>query len=273
MEENIEQNENEEVINRVKRFLQEGCGCARGPNGGPCSGYFSEETVMSNLNNCLELSSAELDLVILANIQAFTRIDHIGDKRNGSPRCNFLFQSLTMCKDTFLNPYGLSYSRFRPLKEHFENYGISPRTYGNCKRLPSNTLPTTVVEDVKSFLTNYVEENSISLPGRVPGYKSDDIKLLSASETKMSVWHDFVAACTASEKQAVSYSKFKDLWEQFHPDVVVAKPMTDLCVICKQNTSKLVRLTNLADGEKSECVRTQQEHLQSWTKVLGQIYI
>ena len=80
MEGNIEQNENEEVINRVKGFLQEGCGCARGLNGGPCSGYFSEETVMSNLNNCLELSSAELDLVILANIQAFTRIDHIVDK-------------------------------------------------------------------------------------------------------------------------------------------------------------------------------------------------
>ena len=146
MEENIEQNENkEEVINRVKRFLQEGCGCERGPNGGPYSGYFSEETVMSNLNNCLELSSAELDLVILANIQAFTRINHIGDKRNRSPRCNFLFQSLSICKDMFLNLYGLSYSRFRRLKEHYENYGISPRTHGNCKRLPSNTLPTTVV--------------------------------------------------------------------------------------------------------------------------------
>lgn len=259
----IEQNENEEVINRVKRFLQEGCGCSRGPNCGPCSGYFSEESVMSNLNNCLELSSAELDLVILANIQAFTRIDHIGDKRNRSPRCNFLFQSLTICKEMFLHLYGLSYSRFRRLKEHYENYGISPRTHGNCKRLPSNTLPTTVVEDVKLFLTNYVEENAISLPGRIPGYKSDDIKLLSASETKMSVWRDFVAACTASEKQAVSYSKFKDLWEQFHPNVVVAKPMTDLCVTCQQNTSKLVRSANLPDGEKSECVRAQQEHLDT----------
>jgi len=259
----IEQNENEEVINRVKRFLQEGCGCSRGPNCGPCSGYFSEESVMSNLNNCLELSSAELDLVILANIQAFTRIDHIGDKRNRSPRCNFLFQSLTICKEMFLHLYGLSYSRFRQLKEHYENYGISPRTHGNCKRLPSNTLPTTVVEDVKLFLTNYVEENAISLPGRIPGYKSDDIKLLSASETKMSVWRNFVAVCTASEKQAVSYSKFKDLWEQFHPNVVVAKPMTDLCVTCQQNTSKLVRSANLPDGEKSECVRAQQEHLDT----------
>ena len=103
----------------------------------------------------------------------------------------------------------------------------------------------------------------LTLPGRIPGYKSNDIKLLSASKTKMSMWRDFVAACTASEKQAVSYSKFKELWEQFHPNVVVAKPMTDLCVTCQQNTSKLVRSVNLPDGEKSECMRAQQEHLDT----------
>ena len=66
-----------------------------------------------------------------------------------------------------------------------------------------------MVEDVKSFLMNYVEEKAISLPGRIPDYKSNDIKLLSASETKMSVWCDFVMACTASEKQAVTTPSLK----------------------------------------------------------------
>ena len=66
----------------------------RGAKGGPCSGYFSGKTVLSNLNNCLEQSSTELDLVILANIQAFTRIEHIGRK---SPHCNFLHQSVPIC--------------------------------------------------------------------------------------------------------------------------------------------------------------------------------
>ena len=35
-----------------------------------------------NLNNCLELTSGELDLIILANIQAFTRNNCIGIKRS-----------------------------------------------------------------------------------------------------------------------------------------------------------------------------------------------
>ena len=45
-----------------------------------------------------------------------------------------------------------------------------------------------MVEGVRTFLTNYVEENVISLPGRIPGFKSDDIKVLSSSESKIGVW-------------------------------------------------------------------------------------
>ena len=120
-----------------------------------------------------------------------------------------------------------------------------------------------VVDDIKCFLTNYVKENAIQLPGRIPGYKNDDIKLLSSSETKTSIWCHYTAACESSEKQSISYSKIKDLWQQFHPNVVVAKPMTDLCLTCQQNTAKLIRSANLPDGEKSECVRAQQEHLNT----------
>lgn len=258
----FERSESEsQMFANVKQFLQDGCKCSRGPKDGPCSSQFTEETVMSNLNNCLELSAKELDLVIIANIQAVTRIEQVGEKRNRSPRCNFLFQSKSICREMFLNLYGLSYSRFRRLKEHYENNGLSTRTHGNCKRLPKNTLPHAVVEDVKVFLANYVEENAISLPGRIPGYKDDDIKLLSSHETKIGVWRAFETACEAAGKQAVSYSKFIDLWQQFHPNVIVAKPMTDLCLTCQGNTSKLLRAANLLDQEKSECVQAQQQHL------------
>ena len=40
------------------------------------------------------------------------------------------------------------------------------------------------------------------LPGKIPGYKSDDIKLLSSSNTKMSVSRDFQRACEQSNKQS-----------------------------------------------------------------------
>ena len=34
------------------------------------------------------------------------------------------------------------------------------------------------------FLKSYTEENAILLPGRIPGYKRDDIKLLPSSCSK-----------------------------------------------------------------------------------------
>ena len=59
------------------------------------------------------------------------------------------------------------------------------RVHGNSKRLPHDTLPQVVAEDVKNFLSNFAEENAILLPWRIPGFKNEDIVLLSSSKTKM----------------------------------------------------------------------------------------
>ena len=241
--------------------MHDGCGCALGTKGGPCSGQFTEQVVFFNLNNCRELSSVELDLVILPNIQAFTHSESIGKKRSRNPRCNFYYQSQPICKEMFLHFYGLSDSRFRRLKEQYQNHGISPRTHGNAKRLPQNTLPQSAIEAVDTFLSNYVKENAICLPGRIPGFKNDDIKVLSSSESKTSVWRAYDTTCKTADMRAVSCRKFLQLWEQFYPNVVVAKPMTDICLTCQQNTSKLQRSANLSDREKSECLKAHQDHL------------
>ena len=107
-------------------------------------------------------------------------------------------------------------------------------------------------------MSNFADENAVLLPGRIPGFKVEDIRLLSSSDTKMHVWNAFTRICKESTKQAVSYTKFINLWKQFHPNLVVAKPMADLCFTCQQNTYKLLRGANLPEEEKSECVQTQQ---------------
>ena len=76
----------------------------------------------------------------------------------------------------------------------------------NKKRLPSNTLPYSTVADIKAFMSNYVEENGVLLPGRIPGYKNDDIKLLSSCESKMGVWRCYNKSCEAAGKNSISYS-------------------------------------------------------------------
>ena len=215
------------------------------------------QDVLSSL--CTEQPGA--DSPVLTNIQACTKIKITGGKRKRSSQCSFLCVNRPICKNMFSHLYRISYSRFCRLKEHHEEHGLAQRVHGNCKKLPHNALPQAVSADIRNFLTNYVEENAVLLTGRIPGFKKDDIRLLLSSETKMNVWHAFKRACKETGKQAVCYTTFTKLWEQFHPDVVVTKPMTDLCLTCQQNTLKLLRSANLLDRAKSECVLAKQHHL------------
>ena len=96
------------IVHKVQKFLQVGCGCHQGLKGGQCSDYFTVETVIGNLYDCLELSHAELDLVILANLQAFTAAEVTGGKRKRIPAYSFLYQSHPICKEMFLHMYGIS---------------------------------------------------------------------------------------------------------------------------------------------------------------------
>ena len=61
----------------------------------------------------------------------------------------------------------------------------------------------------------------------------------------------------------MSSSKFLQMWGQFYPDVVVSKPMTDLCITCQQNTNKLQRAANLLESEKAELLKDHQDHINS----------
>lgn len=115
----------ESIIANVQKFMQDGCGCRRGLESSQCSDQFTEKTVLDNLYNCLELSHVELDLVVLANIQAFMAIEAIGEKRKRSPPYSFLYCSQPICKEMFLNLYGISKSRFQRLVDHDQNHCIS----------------------------------------------------------------------------------------------------------------------------------------------------
>ena len=162
----IEREENpSEIIETAKKFLQNGCGCSRGSKGGACSREFKEEAVLFNLNNCLKLTGGQLN--------ATTALE-----RSRSSRCTYQFQSIVICKEMFIHLYGIGYSWLHWLKEHYEKYGIHLRTHGNTKTLPSSTLHQLITENVHSFLTNYVEENVFVLPGRIHGFKREDVQVL-----------------------------------------------------------------------------------------------
>ena len=49
---------------------------------------------------------------------------------------------------------------------------------GFTKTLPSRALSFVEKSSLVTFIENYAEQNAVLLPGRIPGYKKDDLELL-----------------------------------------------------------------------------------------------
>ena len=67
-----------------------------------------------------------------------------------------------------------------------------------------------------------------------------------------SVWVQYKAASEVATIRAVSYEMFCKLWRTLLAHITVMKPMTDLCSVCQQNSTALMRAANLAEEDKSE---------------------
>ena len=70
------------------------------------------------------------------------------------------------------------------VKASFLATGLTTRVHGNTKKLPKHALKLDEVKNLVTFLSNYAEKNAILLPGRIPGYKRDDLQVLPSSTTK-----------------------------------------------------------------------------------------
>ena len=176
-----------------------------------CSATLSLDDVTECRNNCNELSSAELDLVILGIIYSSLNCNETSifgrvEKNRQTTRMSFFYHGKRICNKTFLFLHCLQSYRFHSLVKHYKKNGLTLQTHGNSKRLSSNALSTETVEQVFKFINNVGEEQALLLPGRVPGFKRIDVKLLPSNLTKHSLWKKYSDICMSTGQASVGYS-------------------------------------------------------------------
>ncbi len=225
----------------VTDFMRSGCGCKLW-QGNCCSEQFSQSYVESARLNCFGLSNTELDMVILGQIMANSNLSPTTStvSRNApSPRqkkyTKYFHEGSAICLPMFRFLHGIGAMRLKNLVKHYKQNGLVPRTHGNIKRLPSNTLSFTAIENVIRFLLNYSDQHGLLLPGRIPGYSRSDIKLLPSSLSKRKLWQIYHQATIDTDNvHAAAYSTFCILWRKLLPSIIIMKPMTDLCWECQK---------------------------------------
>ena len=103
------------------------------------------------------------------------------EKTRQSTRMSFSYHGRRICKKTFIFLHCLQYFRFHSLLKHYKKNGLTLRTHGNTKRLPSSASSIETVERVVKFIKDVAEEQALLLPRRVPGFKRIDVKLLPSN--------------------------------------------------------------------------------------------
>ena len=238
---------------RIARYLAGGCSCQHGPKSTPCHKLFSAAQYREMRDECRELSRDELDLVVMGQLRALTLRDPVTQRATTRVRSNaqFLFGGHHICMSTFCFLQNIGISKLNAIKTSWLKHGLRSRFHQH--RSPHNVTSLSDVQLVVRLILHYAEDNAILLPGRIPGYKRDDLQLLPSSATKREVWelyHD--AAIEQDGSRAVCYSLFCQLWKKLTPHIVVTKLMSDLCWTCQKNSTLIMRAHNRPVEEKTE---------------------
>ena len=137
------------------------------------------------------------------------RVSNAGrvEKMRQRTRMPFLLHSHRICLKTFLFMHRLHKTRFYSRVKHNRVSGLSLRTHGNKSwRLPSSAFSAETIKRVVKFIMNVAEDQAFLLPGRVPGLKRTDKKLLPTSMTKSRLWKRCVETGKASVQCHISTS-------------------------------------------------------------------
>ena len=117
------------------------------------------------------------------------------------------------------------------------------------------------------FINNYADVHAMPLPGCLPKYNDFRVTLLPSDVTKWKVYDEYVVASqeiqAAQEVQVCifGYREFCCLWSETVPYISVMLPSSDLCFTCQQNTSAIMRSSNLQEEEKSQKLKDVEAHL------------
>ena len=160
-----------------------------------CSTKFSVKHYLARANS-QQLDRKELDMAVMGQVMAFTFCNQLQNttqyrhrpKQRERNTSMFYHNGVRVCKNTFLFLHDIGNFRLKAIRAHYLSEGLVPRIHDHTGRTAPNALVLGDIKGLITFVMHYVESNGILLPGRIPGYKRDDIKLLPSSCTKRAVW-------------------------------------------------------------------------------------
>ena len=171
----IENDDSSDAEGRIDRFRSDGCKCQLS-GGEPCHTLFTATQIRAACDKCHQLTHDQLDIVVMGQLRSSCRNDRatLKSKANNTVRQRsmtlFHFGGHRICHTFFLFLHAMGTKRFKAIKQSWLERGLCPRIA--LKILPHNTTRLSDVKCIVRFVLQYAEDNTILLPGRIPGYNA-----------------------------------------------------------------------------------------------------
>ena len=170
--------------------------------------------------------------------------------------------------------YSLGKERYESLKKHYIACGLTTRQHSNKRRRPHNALSFAEIKRLVKFIENYAEDHAILLPGRIPGYKRDNLQLLPSNTTKKVFTTRLNKTCIQLPqlhagcvdpvqnrlfRWAVQGCSIQHVLHSLAEVDTQHNAYEDLYWVCQQNSTALMRSANTPEEQTSE---VQSNNLQ-----------
>ena len=243
--------------------------CSLGPKKGACWTHFDRKAIINARRQSQELTKDELDLVVLANLQAGRASSHLfpqSEMTSSTPSrtvVNYSFGGKRICRTMFSFLYAIGHARLENLIKHYSSEGITTRVHKLSHQSPHNQTSFDTIQRIKTFIELFTDNHALPLPDRLPSYKDYRVMLLLTDMMKVFVYNQYIKTCEREnfEQGKVSRWTFQRIWNDVCPYVSVMKPATDLCFDGQQNATLVLRSANLPEGVKSQRLEDAQKHL------------
>src|SRR6218665_1286319 len=251
------------------RFIIFSCDCQHN-DGKPCHKLFSLENKVSRRTDMANMTSREQMLILLGKLSCTINLSPktcrskqaIGSqKERDHQRTTYLIEGNTVSRKAFKFLHAVSQNRLTALLKWYREHGLVPKEKRSGGRNSDRPFSFHDIQRTVAFMTNYAEDHALVLPGRVPGFKREDVKLMPSSETKIQLFEAYCAAMTQSGFRVMSQSVFRDTWLKLTPFILTARPTTDLCWTCQKNNILIYRGANIPEQEKCARLKQQEKHL------------
>ena len=115
--------------------------------------------------NFKNLSKPFQDIYLLGIIATTKWLEIIKTSKKFKLTTEYSFEGKSICKHAFKTIYSLGDTRWKNLRDHFEEHDINLRINSKTGKIRNRALSFEIVMKVITFIGNYAKQNGLPSPG------------------------------------------------------------------------------------------------------------